>query len=148
MRFETSLEFAKNLDLQDPLLKFRNQFLFPSRQGEAVIYFCGNSLGLQPKSVADNIQVELEDWHRLAVDGHFHGQNPWFEYHKFLKNGLVEVTGAGDISQVTPMGSLTTNLHLLMVSFFRPGTKRNKIIVEQGAFPSDQYLVETQLPVS
>jgi kynureninase len=144
MKYQASLAFAQELDKNDSLANFRGQFLVPERQQKELIYFCGNSLGLQPKTVSQYLQLELEDWHQLAVDGHFHGRNPWFNYHKFLKKGLVAITGAADVHEVTPMGSLTTNLHLLMVSFFQPVGQRNKILIEHGAFPSDQYLVETQ----
>lgn len=144
MIFEKSINFAEELDRQDPLKAFRDQFLYPEINGKKTIYFCGNSLGLQPKKTIDHLQTELEDWKNLAVEGHFRGTNPWFEYHKFLKKGLVELTGAKDGLEVTPMGSLTSNLHLMMVSFFRPTNQRYKIIMESGAFPSDQYAVETQ----
>lgn len=144
MIFAKSIHFAKELDRQDPLREFRDQFLYPEIDSKKIIYFCGNSLGLQPKKTIDYLQIELEDWKNLAVEGHFQGTNPWFEYHKFLKKGLVELTGAIDGQEVTPMGSLTSNLHLMMVSFFRPTNQRYKIIMESGAFPSDQYAVETQ----
>ena len=144
MKFEATINCAEELDRADTLSRFREQFLHPQINGEQAIYFCGNSLGLQPKSVARSIQMELEDWKNLGVEGHFHGQNPWFEYHKFLKDGLVALTGAKNDSEVTPMGSLTTNLHLLMVSFYRPDEHRYKILIEGGAFPSDQYALETQ----
>ncbi len=144
MIFDESIQCARDLDQQDPLRKFREQFLYPEINNKKTIYFCGNSLGLQPKKTIDHLQAELDAWGNLAVEGHFHGTNPWFEYHKFLKKGLVELTGAKDGHEVTPMGSLTSNLHLMMVSFFRPSNQRYKIIMEFGAFPSDQYAVETQ----
>jgi len=143
MAFEDTLQCAMVLDSQDSLAKYRDEFLYPGAHS-STIYFCGNSLGLQPKRTRQYLQSELDDWGNLAVDGHFQGANPWFEYHKFLKKGLVELVGAKEAIEVTPMGSLTTNLHLLMVSFFRPSQEKFKIIVEAGAFPSDQYTIETQ----
>lgn len=143
--FKASRDFARKMDEQDPLASFRERFFIPkTKEGSKAIYFCGNSLGLQPRATALTIQQELKDWKNLGVEGHFHGSNPWFEYHKFLKPGLVELTGASDPSEVTPMGSLTTNLHLMMVSFYRPTQHRYKIIMESGAFPSDQYAIESQ----
>lgn len=144
MNFESSLEFAKKLDATDPLAGFRNKFSIPKFQGKETIYLCGNSLGLQPKTTSDYIAAELEDWKNLGVEGHFHSKHPWFEYHKFLKGALVALTGANSLQEVTPMGSLTTNLHLLLVSFYKPGKTRFKILMESGAFPSDQYAIETQ----
>ena len=144
MTFEKSIHYAKKLDRHDPLRAFREQFLYPEIKGKKTIYFCGNSLGLQPKKTIDYLKTELEDWKNLGVEGHFHGTNPWFEYHKLLKKGLVELTGAKNGQEVTPMGSLTSNLHLMMVSFFRPTQQKYKIIMESGAFPSDQYAIETQ----
>ncbi len=144
MIFESSIDFARKLDHNDPLIGFREKFYIPQSKGKNQIYFCGNSLGLQPRSVSSAIAQELEDWKQLGVEGHFHGRHPWFEYHKLLKPALRELTGAADQSEVTPMGSLTTNLHLLLVSFYRPTNQRFKILVESGAFPSDQYAIETQ----
>jgi len=144
MKFESTENFARELDRQDALSKFRDRFYIPERNGQPLIYFCGNSLGLQPKSVPDALAVELKDWRELGVAGHLNATNPWFSYHKLLKPGLVELVGARDDSEVTAMGSLTNNLHLMMVSFYRPQQKRFKILMEKGAFPSDQYAVETQ----
>lgn len=144
MNYEANLDFARNLDQQDVLGGFRDKFYIPEQEGKPSIYFCGNSLGLQPKTVAGAITAELQDWQNLGVDGHFKDHNPWYEYHKLLKPGLIEVAGANDLSEVTPMGSLTSNLHLLLVSFYKPNKQRFKIIMEAGAFPSDQYAIETQ----
>lgn len=120
------------------------QFLKPKMDRKPVHYFCGNSLGLQPIMARHHINEVLNDWSEMAVDGHFYAQNRWFDYHKLLVPGLARLTGA-ETNEVIPMGTLTANLHLLMVSFYQPKGKRTKIIMEAGAFPSDQYLVETQV---
>jgi kynureninase len=146
MQFENSLAFAKSLDNSDSLRSYRDQFHIPQHNGKNCIYLVGNSLGLQPKKTQQFINEELEDWKRLGVEGHFDAsaKRPWFHYHKFLKEGLAAVVGAKP-SEVVSMNSLTTNLHLMMVSFYRPTAKRFKIITEAGAFPSDQYALETQI---
>ncbi len=143
-QFNTGISFAKEQDALDPLKNFRDQFHFPKIDGKETLYFTGNSLGLQPKITEKYIKEELDAWKNLGVEGHFHGKRPWMHYHKFTKNHLAAVVGARP-SEVVSMGSLTSNLHQLMVSFYRPSKKRFKIIVEAGAFPSDQYLFETQL---
>lgn len=133
------------MDQIDPLSPFRNHFIFPKNSNsEEQIYFCGNSLGLQPKTAKDAIQAELEDWGKWGVEGHFHGRKPWFHYHKFLTDFAAEVVGALPI-EVVVMNQLTVNLHLLMVSFYRPTKNRFKIIMEAGAFPSDMYAIESQV---
>lgn len=143
--FEEGRAFAQSLDEQDPMKSFRNEFHHPVREnGEPYIYFCGNSLGLQPKAVKDNIDQELKDWSRLGVEGHFHAKNPWMPYHEFLTNAMAKVVGAKP-SEVVVMNTLSVNLHLMMVSFYRPTSKRNKIIIEYDAFPSDRYAVESQI---
>jgi len=129
------------MDQEDPLRRFRDQFYFP---GQGKIYFAGNSLGLQPKQTKGFVETELKAWEELAVEGHFEGKNPWFHYHKFTKDHLSKLVGAYP-GEVVSMNNLTSNLHLLMVSFYRPTKSRYKIIVEKGAFPSDQYVIETQL---
>ena len=144
MNFEANLDFARELDQQDVLRGFRKKFYIPKPDSKSSIYFCGNSLGLQPKSVAGSITAELQDWQNFGVEGHFKDHNPWYEYHKLLKPGLIEVTGAHFPGEVTPMGSLTSNLHFLLISFYKPNQQRFKIIMEAGAFPSDQYAIETQ----
>ena len=144
MNFEASETCALELDRNDPLRQFRDRFLIPEKNGKEVLYFCGNSLGLQPGSVAESIGIELHDWHHLGVEGHFQARNRWFDYHKFLKPTLVELTGAKDRNEVTPMGSLTSNLHLMLASFYRPNNERYQVIMESGAFSSDRYAVETQ----
>ena len=144
MNYQNNISFAQQQDQQDELKKYRNQFYIPSVNGKEAIYFCGNSLGLQPKSTEKYILQELEDWKNLGVEGHFHGKNPWFHYHKFLNEKEAKIVGAKP-SEVVLMNSLTTNLHLLMVSFYQPTPKKFKIITEGGAFPSDQYALETQI---
>lgn len=142
--FQYSEAFAKEMDEQDPLSHFRERFHFPKVNGQEAIYFCGNSLGLQPKSVKDYIDRELANWANLAVDGHFHGEDAWYHVRKKSKPALAEIVGAQE-HEVVAMNNLSVNLHLLMVSFYRPTDERYKIIVEAGAFPSDQYMLETQI---
>lgn len=132
------------MDAQDPLQSFRNQFYFPQHEGKDAIYFCGNSLGLQPKSTQQYIQRELEQWRTYGVEGHFRGEHPWFHYHKYLQPQTAHVVGAKE-QEVVVMNTLTVNLHLLMVTFYRPTKERFKIIMEAGAFPSDQYAIESQV---
>ncbi|TDQ17346.1 kynureninase [Algoriphagus boseongensis] len=144
MNYEFSESFARELDAQDPLAHFRNRFHFPKVNGKEAIYFCGNSLGLQPKSAKDYLAKELSNWADLAVDGHFHGEDAWYHIRKKSKPALAEILGAQE-HEVVAMNNLSVNLHLLMVSFYRPTKERYKIIVEAGAFPSDQYMLETQV---
>jgi kynureninase len=142
--YEASLEYAQTQDQIDFLYSFRERFLFPQHEGRDVIYFCGNSLGLQPKSVSYLMEKELADWARHGVEGHFRAQYPWFSYHHIFEERLSKIVGARK-DEVVAMNTLTVNLHLLMMSFYRPSGKRYKIIMEAGAFPSDQYAVETQV---
>jgi len=142
--YEASLAFAKRMDEQDALRQYREQFYFPQHNGQDCLYFCGNSLGLQPKSVQTYLERELEQWRIYGVEGHFRGKHPWMHYHKFLQQQMAHVVGAKE-SEVVVMNTLTVNLHLLMVSFYRPTQERFKIIMEAGAFPSDQYAVESQV---
>ncbi|RRO13860.1 kynureninase [Flavobacteriaceae bacterium 14752] len=145
MTYQNSLEFAQNCDTNDSLKKFRNEFHFPkTNQGDNKIYLCGNSLGLQPKSTLDYIQQELEDWSKFGVDGHTDAKNPWMPYHEFLSEPMAEIVGAKE-SEVIIMNTLSVNLHLMMVSFYQPTSKRHKIVIEADAFPSDLYAVESQL---
>ncbi|MBX2964219.1 MAG: kynureninase [Cyclobacteriaceae bacterium] len=144
MKFENSLGFAKKLDKADPLKSFRSQFEIPAIHGKKVIYFTGNSLGLQPKSIRKFVQEELNDWAKLGVEGHVHSRRPWLYYHKFTKKALAKLVGAKPI-EVVAMNQLTVNLHLMMVSFYRPTKERFKIITEAGAFSSDQYAFESQI---
>jgi kynureninase len=122
----------------------QTQFLKPRMDRKPVHYFCGNSLGLQPIMARHYINEVLNDWSEMAVDGHFYALNRWYDYHKKLIPSLARLAGA-EQQEVTVMGTLTGNLHLMMVSFYRPKGKRTKILMEAGAFPSDQYLVETQV---
>lgn len=144
MDFRNTIAFARSLDRIDPLKSFRSKFYQPRIEGKEVIYFTGNSLGLQPKSVKKFIAEELNDWAQLAVEGHFDSRRPWLHYHKFSKKALAELVGA-KTSEVVAMNQLTVNLHLMMTSFFQPTEKRFKIITEAGAFSSDQYAFESQL---
>lgn len=144
MNFENTLSFAKKLDREDSLKSFRNQFEIPLVNGKKSIYFTGNSLGLQPKSTKKFINEELQDWATLGVEGHLHSRRPWLYYHKFTKKALAQLVGAKPL-EVVAMNQLTVNLHLMMVSFYRPTKERFKIITEAGAFSSDQYTFESQL---
>jgi kynureninase len=142
MKYDLSAGSATEMDAADPLRLFRDRFLFP--EGDEPIYLAGNSLGLQPKTAREYIEQELDDWARLAVDGHLHAQHPWLPYHEFVAEPLARLVGAKPI-EVVAMNSLTVNLHLLMASFYRPTTERHKIVIEKGAFPSDHYAVESQI---
>ena len=144
MSFENSLDFARSLDEKDPLKKYRSQFYFPQHEGKNVIYFTGNSLGLQPKTTRSYIEEILKDWKELGVEGHFDAEKPWWDYHERFAEDLSKIVGAKP-SEVTVMNTLTVNLHLLMVSFYRPTKKRFKIICEEKAFPSDQYMIASQV---
>ena len=144
MQYENSRAYAQSLDKEDPLKDFRNQFHIPQHQGKDAIYFTGNSLGLQPKSTRKFVEEELKSWQELGVEGHFDGKRPWMYYHKFSKEQLAKTVGAKP-SEVVSMNNLTSNLHFMMVSFYRPTKQRYKIITEAGAFPSDQYALETQV---
>jgi kynureninase len=144
MKFENSLKFAQELDQQDPLAAFRSRFHFPTFHNENPVYFTGNSLGLQPKMAATYIQEELNAWANFGVEGHFLAKRPWFSYHENLTNMAAKVVGALPL-EVVITHSLTTNLHLLMVSFYRPSGKRIKILCEEKAFPSDQYALASQV---
>ncbi len=144
MKFENSLNFAQELDQQDPLAAFRSRFHFPTFHNENPVYFTGNSLGLQPKTAATYIQEELNAWANFGVEGHFLAKRPWFSYHENLTNMAAKVVGALPI-EVVITHSLTTNLHLLMVSFYKPVGKRVKILCEEKAFTSDQYALASQV---
>ncbi len=144
MEFQNSLAFANQLDEQDPLKDFRQQFLIPQHNGKDAIYLCGNSLGLQPKAAQQYITDQLNNWKDLAIEGFFQGEAPWLDYHKKLTPILAQIVGAKN-EEVSIMNSLTVNLHLLMVSFYQPKGKRFKILMEGGAFPSDQYAIASQV---
>jgi kynureninase len=142
--FQPGEDFAIAMDERDPLKGFRERFLFPKLAGGDCVYLCGHSLGLQPKTAAAYIEQELKDWADLGVEGHFHANNPWMPYHRLLTEQTAELVGANPL-EVVVMNSLTVNLHLMMVSFYRPTRERHKIVVERGAFPSDQYAVKSQI---
>ena len=144
MTFENTLEFAKKIDAQDELKKYREEFIFPQHNGKNVIYFTGNSLGLQPKRTKKYVDEVMDDWANLAVEGHFYADKPWWDYHERFAEPLARIVGAKP-SEVTVMNTLTVNLHLLMVSFYRPTNQRFKIICEEKAFPSDQYMFQSQV---
>ena len=133
------------MDQSDPLAHFRERFCMPKISGgEECIYLCGHSLGLQPKSARDFLEQELRDWADLGVEGHFHAKNPWMPYHRLLTEQTAALVGAQP-AEVVVMNSLTVNLHLMMASFYRPTAARHKIVIERGAFPSDQYAVKSQI---
>lgn len=144
MNFSNTLEFAQQLDQQDQLHHFRDRFYIPQVNGKDSIYFTGNSLGLQPKSTQDYVLNELEDWANYGVEGHFHARNPWVSYHEQFPELLVPIVGAMP-EELVVMNQLTVNLHLLMMSFYRPTKERYKIICEAKAFPSDQYALQSQV---
>jgi len=142
--FEATLEYAQSQDDIDILYPFRERFLFPQHNGKDVVYFCGNSLGLQPKSAKYLFDKELNDWAKWGVEGHFNAEHPWFSYQRPFSASLAKIVGAQE-AEVVAMNTLTVNLHLLLLSFYRPTKERYKIIMEAGAFPSDQYAIETQV---
>lgn len=144
MHYENTIDFARQLDAQDDLKHFREQFHIPPANGKESVYLCGNSLGLQPKTARAAAEQEFLDWQNLGVEGHFHGTNPWLHYHEYLEEQEAKIVGAQS-AEVVVMNNLTTNLHLMLVSFYRPTKERYKIITEAGAFPSDQYALETQV---
>ena len=144
MTFEFSKSWAANADQNDPLKKYRDQFIIPQHKEEPTVYFTGNSLGLQPKEAANALKQELDDWGKFGVEGHFEAKNPWYSYHEMFAEPLASLVGAQP-QEVVAMNGLTTNLHLLMVSFYRPSSKKYKIICEGKAFPSDQYALESQV---
>lgn len=144
-KFEASPAFAAEMDTHDPLKGSREKFFIPKNaDGTDAVYFTGNSLGLQPRTTRDYVVQELSDWETLAVEGHMHAKHPWLPYHEFLTEKMARIVGAKPIETVV-MNSLTVNLHLLLVSFYRPSGSRRKIVIERGAFPSDQYAIESQL---
>ncbi|MEI2748322.1 MAG: kynureninase [Ferruginibacter sp.] len=144
IKFKNTPEYARFLDEQDALNRFREQFYIPIINGKESIYFTGNSLGLQPKKTQDYVLNELEDWANYGVEGHFHAQNPWVSYHELFPELLAEIVG-GLPEEIVAMNQLTVNLHLLMISFYRPTKQRYKIICEAKAFPSDQYAMQSQV---
>ena len=145
MNYQNSLAFAQQLDKEDKLSFLRDKFHIPKdKNGNDWLYFTGNSLGLQPKQTQQYIQQELDDWANYGVEGHFEGETPWLPYHEFLTDKMAKIVGAKPL-EVVVMNTLTTNLHLLMVSFYQPTKKKYKIVIESDAFPSDRYAVQSQL---
>lgn len=141
--FENTQAFAKQLDKEDPLKGFRNKFYIPIILGKESIYFTGNSLGLQPKTAQEYVLNEMEDWANFGVEGHFHARHPWIKYHEMFPGKLAPILGAGE-NEIVVMNQLTINLHLLLITFYRPTKQRYKIICEEKAFPSDQYALQSQ----
>ena len=141
MNYKNTIVFAQGMDLRDPLKDYRSQFHFPQKSGKDVLYFCGNSLGLMPKTTATAVNKELNVWEKEGVLGQ---HSRWEAYHEHLTDSTARLVGANP-SEVVVMNALTVNLHLLLVSFYQPTPQRNKIVIEQGAFPSDQYAVESQI---
>ncbi len=139
----TNESYARSLDAEDPLASFRDRFHIPQHNGKPVVYLTGNSLGCQPRAVQGLVAQELEDWAELAVNAHFEGRDPWKDYHEQFRDPLSRLVGA-KASEVVAMNSLTVNLHLLMLSFYRPTTDRYRIVIEDNAFPSDSYAVGSQ----
>ena len=145
IKFETSFDFAIKMDQNDELKSYRDSFHFPvDSNGNKMLYFTGNSLGLQPKTTKAAVEQELDDWANFAVEGHFKAKNPWMPYHELLTNDMAEIVGAKP-EEVVIMNSLTANLHFLMISFYNPTKKRFKILIESDAFPSDRFAVKSQL---
>jgi len=143
--FHANRDFAIAMDAKDPLASVRGRFHFPTtKNGDDCVYLCGHSLGLQPKKAREYVEQELVDWAQLGVDGHLHARSPWLPYHRLLTDHTAELVGAKPL-EVVVMNSLTVNLHLMMVSFYRPTGRRHKILIESGAFPSDQYAVKSQI---
>ncbi|RMD90026.1 MAG: kynureninase [Calditrichaeota bacterium] len=144
MEYKIEKSFAEELDANDPLAKFRELFYIPEFNGKSCIYFCGNSLGLQPRHAREYILQELQDWAELGVEAHFKARTPWLNYHEFLTEQTARLVGALP-SEVVVMNTLTVNLHLMLVSFYRPTAKRHKILIEARAFPSDRYAVVSHI---
>ena len=144
MNYQNTESFAREMDEKDSLKGYRDKFYFPMMHGKKTIYFTGNSLGLQPVTTQDYVLNELEDWATFGVEGHFHARNNWLSYHEQFAEPVAKLVGALP-SEIVVMNQLTVNLHLLMVSFYRPTDKRFKIICEAKAFPSDQYAMQSQV---
>src|SRR5436190_20125152 len=144
MIFENTLDFANSLDRSNDLKKFRNEFLIPQHNNRDGIYFLGNSLGLQPKRTNECIQNVLQQWKNFGVEGFFEGDEPWMKFHNQLLPTLSEFVGALP-AEIVVMNQLTVNLHLMLVSFYQPNGRRNKILCEAKAFPSDQYVLHTHV---
>ncbi|MGB0166279.1 MAG: kynureninase, partial [Luteibaculum sp.] len=139
MDFKNDSSWAEEQDHADILQDFRSEFEFPQHNNQNCLYFTGNSLGLMPKKAREKVGAEMDKWGSLAVEGHFKGKDPWFDYHKLSKQGNAYLVGASE-EEVVIMNGLTVNLHLMMVSFYQPDKQRYKILCEEKAFPSDQYV--------
>src|SRR4051812_17404870 len=145
MTFSAEESFALQMDAGDPLRSFREKFQLPlGPNGQPLIYFAGNSLGLMPKTARQIVEQELDDWARLAVDAHMDAATPWYSYHENLREPMARIVGAKPV-EVICMNSLTVNLHVMMATFYRPTKSRFKILMEDPAFPSDNYAIKTQL---
>src|SRR5256712_3475151 len=145
MQFSTDEDFAKQLDVEDPLRSFRERFHLPlGKDGKPSIYFAGNSLGLMPKAARQVVGQELDDWAKLGVDAHLEAKTPWYTYHETLREPTARLIGA-KLVEVICMNSLTVNLHLMMATFYRPTKSRFKILMEDPAFPSYTYAIKTQI---
>src|SRR5213593_5086388 len=145
MQFSVDEDFAKQLDAEDPLRRFRERFHLPlGKDGKPLIYFAGNSLGLMPKSARAIVEEELDNWANLGVDAHHAAGTPWYSYHESLRQPTAQLVGAKSL-EVVCMNSLTVNLHLMMATFYRPTKSRVKILMEEPAFPSDTYAIKTQI---
>ena len=142
--YEATTAWAQARDAADPLRDFRQEFLIPPHAGGDSYYFCGNSLGLQPRAAREAVNAELDYWGELGVEGHFKGRLPWMDYHEFVRDHLAELVGAQP-EEVVAMNTLGVNLHLMMVSFYRPTPDRHAVLIEAGAFPTDRYAVESQI---
>jgi kynureninase len=145
MQFSADENFAKHLDAEDPLRSFRQKFHLPlGKDGKPLIYFAGNSLGLMPKSARAIVEEELENWSKFGVDAHHAAGTPWYSYHEALREPVARLVGAKPL-EVICMNSLTVNLHLMLATFYRPTKSRNKILMEEPAFPSDTYAIKSQI---
>src|SRR5438270_306658 len=143
--FSADEDFAKQLDTEDPVRGFREKFHLPlGKDGKALIYFAGNSLGLMPKAARQVVDQELDDWAKLGVDAHLEAKTPWYSYHETLREPTAQLIGAKPV-EVICMNSLTVNLHLMMATFYRPTKSRFKVLMEDPAFPSDTYAIKTQI---
>jgi kynureninase len=144
-KYQNNRKFAEKLDLSDPLRDYRQNFHLPKQaNGKEIIYFCGNSLGLQPKTVKNLLDEELEDWKTKGVEGHYSAKRPWLGYHEYFAESISNLIGA-KFDEVVTMNTLSVNIHLLFISFYQPKGKKRKIIMEAGSFPSDTYVVKSQL---
>jgi kynureninase len=143
--FEPGADFARRLDAADPVRPFRGRFLLPTRpDGSPLVYLCGHSLGLQPAGARESVEQELDDWARLGVEGHFRGRAPWYSYHETLRDAGARLVGALP-HEVVFMNSLTVNLHLMLATFYRPAGRRRGLLIDEPAFPSDLYAVQSQV---